>query len=295
MGLWKESKEKVENEKKARINKEMSKKRVLEKRDLTQSEINKIKREVEQEYKRARALRKRIAYFVAGALSIVGVTVGGHALLNAGDETPKEEKTAIESTTNTEQETTRQEKSARDAYLEELQEYNTEVTFETQNEENIVEEILESYNANLETSEKIDKDNLGIIKQEDMGEGHFLKTISEDGTVSYEEVLIKTDDDRQENQEWVESDDVRKTYVLVDTQNQNTIAGVGLIEGDYHEIDVQEVRDGAQRRYIKDDQTYVGLPEDAEPEESYQSFANYYQERLKNLEQKEQQNDGWDR
>ena len=198
MGLWKESKEKVENEKKAMINREMSKKRVLEKRDLTQSEINKIKREVEQEYKRARALRKRIAYFVAGALSIVGVTVGGHALLNSGDEVPKENKTAIESTANTEQETTKQEKSARDAYLEELQEYNTEVTFETQNEENIVEEILESYNANLETSEKIDKDNLGIIQQEDMGEGHFLKTISEDGTVSYEEVLIKTDDDRQE-------------------------------------------------------------------------------------------------
>ena len=295
MGLWKESKEKVENEKKAMINKEMSKKRVLEKRDLTQSEINKIKREVEQEYKRAKVLRRRIAYFTMGALGIIGITVGGHALLNSGNEPPKEEKNTIESTADTEQNVTKQEKSARDAYLEELQEYNTEVTFEDKNEENIVEEILESYNANLETSEKIDKDNLGIIQQEDMGEGHFLKTISEDGAVSYEEVLTKTDDDRQENQEWVESDDVIKTYVLVDTQNKNTIAGVGLIEGDYHEIDVQEVRDGAQRRYIKDDQTYVGLPEDAEPEESYQSFANYYQERLKNLEQKEQQNDGWDR
>ncbi len=216
----------------------------------------------------------------------------GHALLTDGNQVKEpDNKTNIEMDN---QENT--EINKREAYLQELQDMsqydNIDVSKEQENDTKIIDQILENYNGNLLEQAEIDKEDLGIILQTYVGNGHIIKDISETGEISYIQNASKITYDLEPGQEWVEENAVGNVYILVDTEHNNTVAGIGLVEGNYCEIDVEQVRTGQNEGiYEKNDETYVGLPEGVDNAEAYKNFSNYYQERVEK-QQATEKNEG---
>ena len=265
-----------------KIKKEIAKKEKSTGRKLSE----KGRRKVAQKVIRRTKMRNRLI----ATLAALGITVGGaQALLTDGNQANQpENKTNIEmdnqkNVTN----------NKREAYLKELNvdtdQYHKDETSQEKDTQ-IIDQILENYNENLLEQAKIDKDDLGIISQKD---AHLLKDFSEDGDISFVEYGSKEEyGNLQEGQEWVKADDIDTIYVLVDTENNNTIAGIGAMDGGCYEIDVESVRNRSNGiEYMKNDKTYVGLPEEKDSEEVYKNFANYYQERTAAIK-KAQENDG---
>ena len=283
MGLLKEVKARMEADKQNEIAREISKMKIKKKRDLTPEEERKIIKRIENS--RLKRFKRRVKFTIAAIITSIGVAIGGHALLTSGDKAPKEDKTAIENTENTTKttESTEKKKTTRDEFLKGLQSHDTVKT----EENDIVEEIFETYNANLADNQKIDKDDLGIILQNNFNEdSHVIKNISEDGEITYEENDKKSDLLLEEGDERLSRNDIGAIYVLVDKQNMNTVAGVGRMDGDYHELNAESIM---RAEYSKNDATYVGLPEGADEKEAFEDFSEYYQERLNKIEKDEQE------
>ena len=275
--------------------------KIMEKRErklrrkLTKEEIDEAFQIADRrEEKRIRMKRK-----IVGILAALGITIGGGAaLLTAGGDnepkTPTEQETDIDNEKDNETSKTEREK-----FLEELQEGVGENVNETEeNLDSVINEILEKYNANLLEEAQIDKDDLGIIHRDNMGEAQIFQTTSPDGEIIYVNNPLVSGI-LPEGQEWVEAQYIDDEYILVDTENQNTIAGIGTIHDAKTEIDVQYADFGGTE-YVKNNQTYVGIPEDMNIEEAYADFSEYYQSRVQQQEGQQQsnaqiQNDGWDR
>lgn len=283
MGLLKEVKARMEADKQNEIKKEIARMKIKNKRDLTPEEERKIIKRIENS--RLKRFKRRVKFTIAAIITSIGLAVGGHALLTSGDKAPKEDKTAIENTENTTKttESTEKKKTTRDEFLKGLQSHDTVKT----EENDIVEEIFETYNANLADNQKIDKDDLGIILQNNFNEdSHVIKNISEDGEITYEENDKKSDLLLEEGDERLSRNDIGAIYVLVDKQNMNTVAGVGKMDGGYHELNAESIM---RAEYSKNDATYVGLPEGADEKEAFEDFSEYYKERLNNIEKDEQE------
>lgn len=283
MGLLKEVKARMEADKQNEIKKEIARMKIKNKRDLTPEEERKIIKRIENS--RLKRFKRRVKFTIAAIITSIGLAVGGHALLTSGDKAPKEDKTAIENTENTTKttESTEKKKTTRDEFLKGLQSHDTVKT----EENDIVEEIFETYNANLADNQKIDKDDLGIILQNNFNEdSHVIKNISEDGEITYEENDKKSDLLLEEGDERLSRNDIGAIYVLVDKQNMNTVAGVGRMDGGYHELNAESIMIA---EYSKNDSTYVGLPEGADEKEAFEDFSEYYKERLNNIEKDEQE------
>ena len=290
---------KQEREKEDRVteyaNKIMEKRERKLRRKLTKEEIDEALQIADRrEEKRIRMKRK-----IVGILAALGITIGGGAaLLTAGGDnepkTPTEQETDIDNEKDNETSKTEREK-----FLEELQEGVGENVNETEeNLDSVINEILEKYNANLLEQAQIDKDDLGIIHRDNMGEAQIFQTTSPDGEIIYVNNPLVSGI-LPEGQEWVEAQYIDDEYILVDTENQNTIAGIGTIHDAKTEIDVQYADFGGTE-YVKNNQTYVGIPEDMNIEEAYADFSEYYQSRVQQQEGQQQsnaqiQNDGWDR
>ena len=275
--------------------------KIMEKRErklrrkLTKEEID----EAFQIANRREEKRIRMKRKIVGILAALGITIGGGAaLLTAGGDnepkTPTEQETDIDNEKDNETSKTEREK-----FLEELQEGVGENVNETEeNLDSVINEILEKYNANLLEEAQIDKDDLGIIHRDNMGEAQIFQTTSPDGEIIYVNNPLVSGI-LPEGQEWVEAQYIDDEYILVDTENQNTIAGIGTIHDAKTEIDVQYADFGGTE-YVKNNQTYVGIPEDMNIEEAYADFSEYYQSRVQQQEGQQQsnaqiQNDGWDR
>ena len=290
---------KQEREKEDRVTeyaiKNMKKRERKLRRKLTKEEIDEAFQIADRrEEKRIRMKRK-----IVGILAALGITIGGGAaLLTAGGDnepkTPTEQETDIDNEKDNETSKTEREK-----FLEELQEGVGENVNETEeNLDSVINEILEKYNANLLEEAQIDKDDLGIIHRDNMGEAQIFQTTSPDGEIIYVNNPLVSGI-LPEGQEWVEAQYIDDEYILVDTENQNTIAGIGTIHDAKTEIDVQYADFGGTE-YVKNNQTYVGIPEDMNIEEAYADFSEYYQSRVQQQEGQQQsnaqiQNDGWDR
>lgn len=290
---------KQEREKEDRVteyaNKIMEKRERKLRRKLTKEEIDEaFQIAYRREEKRIRMKRK-----IVGILAALGITIGGGAaLLTAGGDnepkTPTEQETDIDNEKDNETSKTEREK-----FLEELQEGVGENVNETEeNLDSVINEILEKYNANLLEQAQIDKDDLGIIHRDNMGEAQIFQTTSPDGEIIYVNNPLVSGI-LPEGQEWVEAQYIDDEYILVDTENNNTIAGIGTIHDAKTEIDVQYADFGGTE-YVKNNQTYVGIPEDMNIEEAYEDFSEYYQSRVQQQEGQQQsnaqiQNDGWDR
>lgn len=120
---------------------------------------------------------------------------------------------------------------------------------------------------------------------------------SEDGKIDYVENPLVSGD-LPEGQEWIDEQDISNEYILVDTENNSTVAGMGTIHNTKTEIDVQYASFGGQE-YIKNDETYVGLPEGVDLEEAYEDFSDYYEFRVQQQEKQQEseskiQNNGFE-
>ncbi len=234
---------------------------------------------------------KRIAVF----LGAIGITVGGVTLaLNSGEKTEPEPVSPSRQETDIDQgKDNEKPKTDREKFLEGLQEGVGENTNETQeNLENVVDEILEKYNENLPEEEKIDKDDLGIIFRDNVGEAHVRQAIDENGEKIYIENPL-VDGNLPEGEEWIEARDIQDEYILVNTENKDLVAGIGTIDYTKTEIDVQYANFGG-KEYVKNDETYVGLPEDVDLEEAYEDFSDYYQFRVQQQEEQQRNDDGFE-
>ena len=244
----------------------------------------------------AKRTRRGIRNTIIAILGSIGLTVGAQALLPDGNEGKQpDNKTNIEMENENESESESESDTSttkRDEYLQGLRDMSqydgTENLQEELGDTHIVDEILNMYNDNLLEQAKIDKDDLGIIFQDYVGEGHIIEKISEDGEISYIEDASKVTKDLQAGESWVESKDIEHVYVLIDTEHNNTIAGIGSINEQYHEIDVEQIRNLSNGTvYEKNAQTYVGLPEEYELQDIDKNFSNYFQERQVKVEAKE--------
>ena len=290
---------KQEREKEDRVteyaNKIMEKRERKLRRKLTKEEIDEAFQIADRrEEKRIRMKRK-----IVGILAALGITIGGGAaLLTAGGDNEPKTPTGQETDIDNEKENETS-KTEREKFLEELQEGVGENVNETEeNLDSVINEILEKYNANLLEEAQIDKDDLGIIHRDNMGEAQIFQTTSPDGEIIYVNNPLVSGI-LPEGQEWVEAQYIDDEYILVDTENNNTIAGIGTIHDAKTEIDVQYADFGGTE-YVKNNQTYVGIPEDMNIEEAYEDFSEYYQSRVQQQEGQQQsnaqiQNDGWDR
>lgn len=245
-------------------------------RKLTEEEIvEAFQRSERREEKRIKRNRKIVAILTA-------LGIGGIALLNSGEKPepePEPEPPSGQETDIDDEKDNEKPKTDREKWLEGLQVTDT------------IDSILQEYNDNLPEEEKINKNDLGIILRENIGEGHVIQLTSGNGEISYVENPLLSGI-LPEGQEWVEGQDINDEYILVDTENNSTVAGMGTIDNMKTEIDVQYANFGGQE-YVKNDETYVGLPEGVDLEEAYEDFSNYYQFRLQQQEkqQEEQQKD----
>lgn len=266
---------KQEQEKEERIteyaNKLMAKKEKRYRRDLTPEEIAEALKKADRREERREKIKKKFIGFLA--IFGVTVTVGGAAfLLNSGKEpepkSPSGQETDIDNEKDNETP-----KTDREKFLEGLQVNDT------------IDAILEEYNGNLPEEEKINKNDLGIILRNNVGPGHIREVISEDGKIDYIENPLVSGD-LPEEQKWVDEQKIGNEYILVDTENNSTVAGMGTIDNTKTEIDVQYASFGGQE-YVKNDETYIGLPEGVDLEEAYEDFSDYYEFRVQ--QQEEQQ------
>ncbi len=283
MGIWENIKARREAKKQQEIDEEIERIEQNKGKRLNEKGKERVTKKVE-----AKRTRRGIRNTIIAILGSIGLTVGAQALLPDGNEGKQpDNKTNIEMENESDTSTTK-----RDEYLQELRDMSqydgTENLQEELGDTHIVNEILNMYNDNLLEQAKIDKDDLGIIFQDYVGEGHIIEKSSEDGEISYIEDASKVTKDLQAGESWVESNDIGHVYVLVDTEHNNTIAGIGLINEQYHEIDVEQIRNLSNGTvYEKNNQTYVGLPEEYELQDIDKNFSNYFQERQVKVEAKE--------
>ena len=276
MGIWENIKARREAKKQQEIDEEIEKREQSRGKKLNDKGIEKAIKNVE-----ARRTRRGIRNTIIAILGSIGIAVGGQALLTDGNEGKQpDNKTNIEMDNESDTSTNK-----RDEYLQGLRDLSqyqgTENLQEELSDTYIVDEILKMYNDNLLEQAEIDKDDLGIIFQGYVEEGHIIEHRSEDGEISYLENALK---DLQAGESWVESKHIGHVYVLVDNENNNTIAGIGAIDQQYHEIDVERIRANGIV-YEKNDQTYVGLPEEYELRDIDENFGNYFQERQVKVEE----------
>ena len=283
MGIWENIKAKREAKKQQEIDEEIERIEQIKGKRLNEKGKEKIVKNVEN-----RRTRRGIRNTIIAILGSIGIVVGGQSLLTDGNEGKQpDNKTNMkmdnENTTST---------TKIDEYLQELQDLSQYQDLEDSQKEirdtRIIDEILKMYNGNLLEQAEIDKDDLGIIFQDYVGEGHIIEKHSEDGEVSYIENASKTTEDLQAGETWVESKDIGHIYVLVDNENNNTVAGIGAIDKAYHEIDVEQIRANGIV-YEKNDQTYVGLPEEYELQYIDENFGNYFQDRQEKVKQEQKE------
>lgn len=283
MGIWENIKAKREAKKQQEIDEEIERIEQIKGKRLNEKGKEKIVKNVEN-----RRTRRGIRNTIIAILGSIGIVVGGQSLLTDGNEGKQpDNKTNMEMDNENTTSTTK-----RDEYLQELQDLSQYQDLEDSQKEirdtRIIDEILKMYNGNLLEQAEIDKDDLGIIFQDYVGEGHIIEKHSEDGEVSYIENASKTTEDLQAGETWVESKDIGHIYVLVDNENNNTVAGIGAIDKAYHEIDVEQIRANGIV-YEKNDQTYVGLPEEYELQYIDENFGNYFQDRQEKVKQEQKE------
>lgn len=258
-------------------NKKIAKIESKKRRKLENGEVAKVFEIAEKKIKKKEARRNKIIA-ILGAL---GIAIGGYAMLNSGNTSDEVAEETNVNDLNTDKKT--------NVFKEELA-----VNIDDNIQENLIDEILEKYNSKI--SDKIEKDELGIIYQVNMGEGNVLGEVLENGEVKYREnVLAAIHGDIKENEYWVLTDVIDGIYVLVDNNSNNTIAGIGSI-GDsaeqYNEVVAETVYTnigGSRNEYTINPDTYVyleTLDNEMDKKGMFAQFAEYYTERTSMMSQK---------
>lgn len=151
----------------------------------------------------------------------------------------------------------------------------------------VIEKIIERYNEKLpEGMEEISKEDIGIIK-ENLGEGNIYRETDEEGQTKY--IQNYTGSTEQDNSEldWVEAKDIGEVIAILDKENHTTIAGMGIIDGDYVPVEIQQMilQSEYENPYTESDY-YVKLKGS---QENYQALEKAYQKRVQELSTKTEQ------
>ena len=151
----------------------------------------------------------------------------------------------------------------------------------------VIEKIIERYNEKLpEGMEEISKEDIGIVK-ENLGEGNIYRETDEEGQTKY--IQNYTGSAEQDNSEldWVEAKDIGEVIAILDKENHTTIAGMGIIDGDYVPVEIQQMilQSEYENPYTESDY-YVKLKGS---QENYQALEKAYQKRVQELSTKTEQ------
>lgn len=243
------------------------------------------KRKKADRNKRIRKIKrafKKIKNTLVIALSAVGIVFGvkqTHKMLTSGEET----QITNDNSSNS--------KNAKDANQEFRNSIKTDLVEENSDKkQELIDEILKNYNEKLPGEDKIDKEDLGIIFQENMGEGNIIRTITDDGEVKYRENVTA---DVKDNEQWVQAKDINSIYILVDNTSQDTIAGIGNIKNADNEYEYVEVtaeksiidKPDSRIEYTINEENYVEVDnikneQQVNMQDIYESFEQYYFNRV---------------
>lgn len=230
-------------------------------------------------------LLKRIGKRIAIFLGAVGITAGGYAALNAGD---NEKTTEGDPKVEEQDNGTGGKINARNGFVEDLVNQAKETIEQNtyQKEENTVDKIAEVYTENV-AGEKVD---IGVIKQSGGSVGQIIQDASGNYIKSPKSV-----DQLEEGQVHVD-EQIKDGYFLVNNENHETIAGVIETAEGYHEITVDYASikdtDGSEIVYTKNPDTYVHLEElfndqlengEISWNTIGESLEKYYEERVNDL------------
>ena len=134
--------------------------------------------------------------------------------------------------------------------------------------------------------EEISKEDIGIVK-ENLGEGNIYRETDEEGQTKY--IQNYTGSAEQDNSEldWVEAKDIGEVIAILDKENHTTIAGMGIIDGDYVPVEIQQMilQSEYENPYTESDY-YVKLKGS---QENYQALEKAYQKRVQELNAKTEQ------
>ena len=280
MGSWRDSwmhyRDKIRDKKIKSIEKRTGVKATSEQRKeaIKEANVTLLKR-----------IGKRIGKRIAIFLGAVGITVGGYAALNAGD---NEKTTEGDPKVEEQDNGTGGKINARNGFVEDLVNQAKETIEQNtyQKEENTVDKIAEVYTENV-AGEKVD---IGVIKQSGGSVGQIIQDASGNYIKSPKSV-----DQLEEGQVHVD-EQIKDGYFLVNNENHETIAGVIETAEGYHEITVDYASikdtDGSEIVYTKNPDTYVHLEElfndqlengEISWNTIGESLEKYYEERVNDL------------
>lgn len=282
----KEKEQELENKIVATANEIIAEKEKRLGRELTTKEIGRAFKKAEK-IEKSKMRRLKIAKILAGlglTAVIGGAVIGG--LPSGDDEQTEEPKTEEQGGGRT----------TRDNFTDEIHVGTTEPSTEEEKEEvNIIDEILEAYNAKLPEEEQISKENLGIIRQDSGTVGQIIADVS-GNEVTYIKAPTSVYQ-LKEGQMYVD-DQVKGGYYLVNTENGETIAGV-IQFGGYREIRADYVSNGDDE-YTINPEAYIHFEElkaqlengEIDLDQIGDAFKEYYKERVDNLTSKNTRENG---
>ena len=287
----KEKEQELENKIVATANEIIAEKEKRLGRELTTKEIGRAFKKAEK-IEKSKMRRLKIAKILAGlglTAVIGGAVIGG--LPSGDDEQTEEPKTEEQGGGRT----------TRDNFTDEIHVGTTEPSTEEEKEEvNIIDEILEAYNAKLPEEEQISKENLGIIRQDSGTVGQIIADVS-GNEVTYIKAPTSVYQ-LKEGQMYVD-DQVKGGYYLVNTETGETIAGViQLSDGSYCEIRADYVSNGDDE-YTINPEAYIhfeelkaqlekGENEEIDLDKIGKAFEGYYDYRVNNLSENTRGDDG---
>ena len=286
----KEEKQKLENNIVATANEIIAEKEKRLGRELTTKEIGRAFKKAEK-IEKSKMRNLKIAKILAGlgfTAVIGGAVIGG--LLPSGDDEPTEEPKTEEQGGG---------RTTRDNFTDEIHVGTTEPSTEEEKEEvNIIDEILEAYNAKLPEEEKISKENLGIIRQDSGTVGQIIADVS-GNEVTYIKAPTSVYQ-LKEGQMYVD-DQVKGGCYLVDTKNNKTVTGVVQLPGKdgYREIRADYVSNG-DTEYTINPEAYIHFEElkaqlengEIDLNQIGKALEKYYKERVDNLTSKNTRDNG---
>ena len=174
MGLKKSKEDKITELANKMIRKfEQKYKRKIENSEIA-SIFEKAEKRIEIQEQNRELKRKKIRNRIIAILGSIGLAVGGHLLLNGGDDPKNPDNQPTVETTNTGNPVKRKE------YRDTLKTDPTTTTIQEPSEETqetaLIDQILEEYNSNLPDENKISKSDLRYNMSRKYGRRKYYKT-----------------------------------------------------------------------------------------------------------------------
>ena len=223
-------------------------------------------------HKLKRALGKPVGKktkIITGVMAAVALSMGSLALYDAhklGIEADKQ----LERVDNLLKETNN---TKRNEWLESIK-YDTTaqpVANEAiEKNENILNQICEEYNQNSEV--KISQNDIGLILQENLGDGNVYTTYTEEGNMIYVQNNQKGLEADQSDVQWISGEEIDSIIAVINRKDNTTISGIVQIDDEYNPIEIESLYGAGNKEYTMSE-NYIEL----EGKENYDKLKNEWQ------------------